>query len=201
MKKIDMLIKAISNFIFVENAPQKSDVIFLPGSDHASLPEKAAELYREGYAPLLLPSGRYYINHGKFAGVRDKPGAYTGAYETECDFFTDVLLQNGVPWDAILQEDEATYTKENAVFSRKITDGLGLKIKRAIICCKPFHARRCLMYYQLSYPKTKLLIVPAPSFDVDKTNWHTTPFGIDRVMGELTRCGGQFAAEFKACYK
>lgn len=44
------IITDISNYIFVSDAPEKSDVIFLPGGSHPEQPEYAAELYRKGYA-------------------------------------------------------------------------------------------------------------------------------------------------------
>ena len=37
-----------------------------------------------------------------------------------------------VPQSAILREDQATYTYENAIYSRKVTDSLGMEIQRAI---------------------------------------------------------------------
>ena len=48
--------------------------------------KKAASLYREGYAPYILPSGRYSITLGKFAGVQSKKKIYGGDYETEWEF-------------------------------------------------------------------------------------------------------------------
>ena len=56
----------------------------------------------------------------------------------------DVLMQNGVPEEAILKEDQATYTYENAIYSRQVTDREYLDIKKAILCCKSCHARRVL---------------------------------------------------------
>lgn len=32
---------------------------------------------------------------------------------------------------------------------------------------------------------------------VTKDNWYTTEEGIDRVLGELTRCGNQFVTDVK----
>ena len=39
---------AITEFIFIEDRPQKSDIIFIPGSDYGCLAAHAAALYREG---------------------------------------------------------------------------------------------------------------------------------------------------------
>ena len=46
------IIDAITNFIFVDDSPQKVDIIFLPGSSDPAAPERAAALYEEGYTAL-----------------------------------------------------------------------------------------------------------------------------------------------------
>ena len=51
-------IEDITRFIFLEDAPQRADILFIPGNSHAEPSEWAAKLYHDGYAPLLLPSGR-----------------------------------------------------------------------------------------------------------------------------------------------
>ena len=148
----------------------------------------------EKYAPFILPAGCYGINAGKFFGAKNKKDIYNKDYETECEFYTDVLIQNGVPESAVLCEDKSTFTQENAMFSRKITDEHNLEIKSAIICCKPFHARRCLMYYQLEFPEAEIKIVPAKN-SINRDTWFLSKEGIELVLGELARCGNQFLQE------
>ena len=65
-----------------------------------------------------MPAGRYSVKIGKFAGVLDKPEIYSGDYATECEFYTDVLLKNGVPASAVICEDRSMHTRDNAFFSR-----------------------------------------------------------------------------------
>ena len=87
----------------------------------------------------------------------------------------------------------------NAVNSRILTDKMGLEIKKAIICCKAFHARRCLMYYQFTFPDTEFVVVPAKDTHkglVQKENWYTSQAGVEKVLGELNRIGTQFVPEF-----
>ena len=192
------IIADITNFIFVNHPPQPADIIFLPGSSDPALPEHAATLYHAGAAPRLLPSGGVNIKTGKFNGVKHKRDIYDGDYPTECDFYTDVLCKRGVPESAIVREDQSGFTKENARLSRKATDELGLTINRAIIVCKNFHARRCLMYYQLAYPQAELMVAPVEVYGITRENWHTQPTGVERVMGELARCGNQFVEDFTA---
>ena len=59
----------ITNYIFLEDAPAPADVIFIPGCDRPEHAEEAARLYREGFAPLLIPSGRFAKAVGHFEGV------------------------------------------------------------------------------------------------------------------------------------
>ena len=60
-------LKQIEDFIYIEDKPEKADVIFVPGNGYPQMAEKAAQLYRCGMAPKLLPSGRYSSTAGKFA--------------------------------------------------------------------------------------------------------------------------------------
>ena len=182
----------ITRFIFLQDAPQRADILFIPGNGHAEPSELAADLYRAGLAPYVLPSGRYAIGKGEFAGQVSGTRAYPGCFETEWAFMREVLLQNGVPDTAILREDEATYTYQNASYSRRRTDAERLSERRGLICCMPVHARRAKMYYQTLYPEAELLLCPAPGATVTHENWMHEPEGIDAVLGEMERCGAQF---------
>lgn len=191
-------IKDISNFIFVSDPPEQADIIFIPGGSYPELSERAAQLYRQGFAPLILPSGRYSVKHGAFLGSRTKRELYPGPYRTEYEFMEDILKKSGVPETAIWKEDRSQYTQQNAFFSRAVTDRNGLEIKKAIIVCKAFHARRCLTYWQLAYPKTDFSVCPVSTDGITKENWYKTEKGLERVLGELARCGNQMTEELRA---
>jgi uncharacterized SAM-binding protein YcdF (DUF218 family) len=166
-------------------------VIFVPGNGYPQMAAHAAELWKEGFAPYVLPSGRYSTVLGHFAGVQDLAEQYGGNYETEWEFLRTVLQKNGVPEKAILREDQATYTYENALRSREVTDAAGIEVKKAILCCRNLHARRCILYYQLVYPETEFFVCPS-DIEFTRENWHTKGEWIDQVLGEMERCGGQF---------
>ena len=186
-------LKKTEEFIFVENRPEKADIIFVPGNGYPQMAEKAAELYREGYAPVVLPSGKYSITTGRFSGVLSEKEKYHGSYETEWEFLRDVLVKNGVKPEDILREDRATYTYENALFSREVTEKAGLSVKKAILCCKSHHARRVLMYFQYVYPETEFLVCPSFPDGITRSNWNHTELGVDAVTGEVTRIIRQFS--------
>lgn len=176
-------IQDITDFIFVEEQPQKADVIFVPGGDQGSLAVTAARLYQEGYAPLILPSGRFSKPVGKCL----IPG-----YETEWQFMRDILVKEGIPESAILEEQQATYTYENAIYSRKVTDALGINVKRAILCPQACHARRALLYYEICFPETEILVCSTVTREISRDNWFLDDAKIDVVLGELEKCGSQF---------
>ena len=189
----EKFINEISEFIFAENQPEKSDIIFVPGNGYSQMAEKAAELHKEKYAPYVLPSGKFSISVGKFGGVLTGKDRYNRDYKTEWEFLKDVLIQNGVPVEAILKEDQATFTWENAKFSRKVTDQAGIYISKAIICCKNYHARRAVMYYQRAYPDTEFQVCPCFVDGITKDNWMETELGIKEVMAEIDRIITQFS--------
>ncbi|MDR0861454.1 MAG: YdcF family protein [Oscillospiraceae bacterium] len=189
------LIAAITDFIFARDELVRSDIIFMPGDSNPAVPEAAADLYARGLAPLVMPCGRFSVKHGRFLGVRERADIYDGDYFTECDFYSDVLRKRGVPDAAILREDGSGMTKENGTFARRVADGLGLTVSRAIVCCKSFHARRSQMVYALAFPDAEILVHPVDVYGVTRDNWHTTAYGVERVMGELARCGNQFTPE------
>ncbi|HIX28790.1 MAG TPA: YdcF family protein [Candidatus Blautia stercoravium] len=185
-------LKQITEFIFVENEPEKSDIIFIPGSGFPQLAEEASRLYHKGLATYIVPSGRYSVTQGHFGGVQEKKELYPGNYRTEWEFLSHVLTKNGVPEAAVLKEEKAMYTYENAIYSREVTDKAHLDIRQAILCCKPYHARRSLLYYQFLYPDTRFLVCPVKESTIRKDNWYLTEQGTKVVLGEIERIGVQF---------
>lgn len=181
---MDRYYDAITDFIFVQDDPAASDVIFVPGGDYPDAAEGAAGLYRKGFSPFICVSGRY----SKSAGQFEKDARF----ETECDYLKDVLLHRGVPESAIIPEREATFTWENAIFSRRALERRGIACRRAILSCQNWHARRCLMYYRQQFPETEFRVCPVSTRGITRENWTKDPDKIDVVLGEVERCGAQF---------
>lgn len=173
-----------TDFIFLEDQPEPADIIFIPGSDQGALALRAAALWKEGYAPVVLPSGKYGKLTGHFTGE--------GGYETEWEYFHHILRENGVPEEAIWREDQATFTYENALCSRRVTDRAGLSVKKAILCCQAYHARRAKLYYQVCFPEAEILVCPSVTKGVSRDNWFLEEASIRLVLNEMKHCGTQF---------
>ena len=176
-------LEEMTNFIFLEDKPQKADVIFVPGSEEGDLAKTAAKLYLEGYAPLIVPSGKY----AKWTGH-----SIVGKFKTESDYFAYLMMEEGVPEKAIIKEREATYTYQNAINTRKLLDERGIDVERAILCPQAYHARRSKLYYQVLFPDTEILVVPTVTKGVTKDNWFKSRETAELVLGEIERCGSQF---------
>lgn len=182
----------IGEFIFVNDEPQPADAILIPGGSIAEPGEHAARLFTQQLAPLVVPSGKFSFKVKAFPGPRTKSHLYPGPYERESAFLRDVLEKNGVPPDAILEEPEAAFTMDNAWKSRGLLDEKGVHVQSAILVCKPFHARRVLMSYELAFPETRFLVCPFPDHALNRETWLDSEEGRRRVLGELKRCGEHY---------
>lgn len=227
----------LTEFIFVENKPEPADIIFVPGGPYPDSARHAARLYKEGYAPYVMPSGKHSILKDRLelpeelweeletrAEANMEKSSQTNTLEidaekgsqantleideeksdqksiqmlrerivTESDYLCEVMRQAGVPERALISEDQATYTYENAIYSRKKLDAMGISIKKAILCCQAFHARRSLLYYQEQFPDTEFRVCPVVTRGISRDTWHQSELGIETVLGEVERCGGQF---------
>lgn len=70
--ELELFQKSITEFIFVNQQPETADIIFVPGNGYPQMAERAAQLWKEKMAPCILPSGRYSVALGHFAGVMEK---------------------------------------------------------------------------------------------------------------------------------
>lgn len=129
--------------MFFETNIDHSDVILIPGGSHPQLAERAAKLYHQGIARLILPSG----------------GATSHVETTEWEYLRDVLISLGVPQKAIMKEDKATNTFENSRFSWEALQQLRLQPKKVVLVCKNYHARRALLTYQIDFPAETIFYV------------------------------------------
>ncbi len=170
----------ISDFIFYSRPTDLADVILVPGGSHKKLMEKAVELYKNGVSRYILPSGGSNKNLVN--------------YNTEFDFLKEIATELDVPDSAILREDKATNTFENAAFSYRVLQENEIVCSRALIVCKAFHARRALLTYQYVFPKTIDFYV-CPIDDrrgITKESWQSNQDFVDVVMDEVVKIGAYF---------
>ena len=170
----------ITKFIFIEDKPFKADVILIPGGSRPELIEKAVALFKDGYAPYILPSG----------GVNEK----LVNWKTEFEYLKNIAISLDVPQNAILKENQARHTFDNAKLSWKVLENNDVKVNKVILVCKAHHARRALLSYQTVFPfDIKFAVCPiVDERDISKENWFLEKEKIDLVMKEVEKIGQYF---------
>jgi uncharacterized SAM-binding protein YcdF (DUF218 family) len=143
----------ITDFIFVSDHPTKADIILIPGGMRRELMERAIELYEQGFAPYLLPSC------GVGPKLQKSIAEGNTEWKSELEFMQTTALERGIPTEAILKEDKALNTFDNANLSWRVIQEHGIKTKKAILVCKAHHARRALLTYATAFPTTVEFVV------------------------------------------
>ena len=175
------LVSLVTRYLFIENAPEKADVILVPGCPFPEPMERAARLYHDGFSKLLLPSGNCWIFH-KRGGER----------LTECEMMARAAALPAFPILRFCLKSKARHTLDNARLSLIALDNAGVTVKTAIICCQSFHARRCLKAYGKHFNGVKLIVCPVPTRGFNAASWHKSPVGVFKVCTELLKCSGLF---------
>ena len=171
-----LLAQQLWNYHHMNHEPAKSDCILALGSHDLRVADRAAELYLEGWAPLVIMSG------GLGNLTQDM---WT---ESEADQFAAIAIQRGVPADAILIENKSTNTGENILFTQRLLNQRGLDPQNFIVVQKPYMERRSYATFKKHWPDKNLLVTsPQISFD----NYATDDIPLDRVInimiGDLQR--------------
>ena len=179
----------ITDFVFVENKITNADIILVPGSIRPQLIEKAIELYKQGFAPYILPSGGIGPKLAKEIswGISNRG--------SEWEYLQHTAIASGIPEKAILKEDKALNTFENASLSRQVIEQKDILVKKAILVCKAHHARRALLTYQSAF-SSEIEYIICPVIDnrnIKKDNWFLDQEKINLVMSEVGKIGKYFA--------
>ena len=130
--------------------PIHADLILAAGSHDLRVPEHAADLFLQGYAPLIVCSGGFgKITDGLFS-------------EPEGVLFARRCRDLGVPDEKILIEQEAHNTGENFSFSKKLLADRNICVKTGLIVCKPYMSARTLATAQKQWCEVNWRVCAPP---------------------------------------
>ena len=170
------LAKRLWDYHHMDHALEKADCILVLGSHDTRVAKRAAELYLEGWAPMIIFSGGL----GNF--TKDM---WT---ETEADLFAGIAKKMGVPEENILIENKSTNTGENIRFTQQLLARKNFDMKTFIVVQKPYMERRSYATFKKHWPH-KELIVTSPQISFD--GYPTEEIPMDRVInimvGDLQR--------------
>ncbi len=146
--------RTVWDYHLVHHALRKSDCIVALGSHDTRVAERAAEVFLEGWAPLLVCSGHL--------------GALTSGMwsRSEAEVFAEIAEARGVPRERLLLEDRSTNTGENVEFTRRLLSQKGLEPRTAIAVQKPYMERRTLATFAARWPELDVRVTsPQIAFD------------------------------------
>jgi uncharacterized SAM-binding protein YcdF (DUF218 family) len=163
----DSVLTTVGNFLIVNEAPQKADVIIVLNGASDRVPY-AATLYKAGYAEKVLLSG-------------------------DNRYMTQQALSLGIPESALLLEDQSETTFENGQYSLKIVQNQGYK--SAIVVTDWYHTRRASIIFAHFFKGIHLTICPVPYNPTITQNWWENSNIKESVISEYLKLGWYYIVE------
>lgn len=154
----------------VDDSLQNSDAILLLGDDnfYADRATRAAELFRQGLAPVVVASGRRLRPDFGLAGV-----------------MTHDLIERGVPKDRIIpfpQDADSTIDEAEALAPFVVKK----KWRKIIVVTSSYHSRRARYIFRRIFPASaEILIASAHDGDFEPSDWYDKPRSLKRFVWEV----------------
>ncbi|HEX6716616.1 MAG TPA: YdcF family protein [Pyrinomonadaceae bacterium] len=147
------LAETIWDYHLIKHQVAKADAILVLCSHDERIAERGAQLFLEGWAPLII-----------FAGGR---GAITQTLwnEPEAERFARIAVSLNVPRESILVESESTNTGENIAFTKRLLAERGLDPHTFLVVQKPYMERRAYATFRKLWPEKEVIVTsPQVSF-------------------------------------
>ena len=153
-ERLRKLAERVWRYHHMDHELQKSDAILVLCSHDTTVAERGAQLFLDGWAPLLMFTG----------GL----GSITKHLwsDPEADRFARIAIAMGVPEDRILIENRSTNTGENVAFTRELLRSRGLDPSSFILVQKPYMERRTFATFRKVWPD-KSVRVTSPQISMD----------------------------------
>lgn len=147
------LAEKIWNYHLLKHQIARADAIMVLCSHDERVAERGAQLFLDGWAPLIIFSGGQ--------------GAITKTLwnEPEADRFARIATSMSVPRESILVENASTNTGENVQLTKKLLAERGLDPQKFILVQKPYMERRTYATFRRYWPEKEVIVTsPQVSF-------------------------------------
>ena len=179
-KRIRALAQKIWDYHQLNHELSKAGAILVLCSYDKAVAERGAQLWLDGWAPLLIFSG----------GL----GSITSRLwrEPEADQFAQIAVGMGVPTDSILTENRSTNTGENILFTKRLLAERHIDVGKFLLVQKPYMERRSYATFRKLWPEKELVVTsPKVSFDEYLTKYSNDALSaadvISIMVGDLQR--------------
>ena len=170
--QIQALAETIWNYHLMKHQLAKADAILVLCSHDDRVAERGAQLFLEGWAPLIIFSGGQ--------------GEITKRLwnEPEAERFARIAISLNVPRECILVESSSTNTGENIRFTRKLLAQQGLDPQKFIVVQKPYMERRAYATFRNYWPEKEVIVTsPQVTFKDYVAEYSNSSLSADDVVG------------------
>ena len=170
--EIRALAETLWNYHLLKHQVAKADAILVLCSHDERVAERGAQLFLEGWAPLIIFSGGQ--------------GEITRRLwsEPEAERFARIAMSLNVPRECIVVETKSTNTGENVQFTRRLLAEKGLDPQKFIVVQKPYMERRAYATFLRYWPDKEVIVTsPQVSFDEYVAEYTNSSLSVDDVVG------------------
>ncbi len=170
--QIRALAETLWNYHLMKHQVAKADAILVLCSHDERVAERGAQLFLEGWAPLIIFSGgRGEITRRLWS-------------EPEAERFARIAMSLKVPRECIVVETKSTNTGENVQFTRKLLAEKGLDPQKFIVVQKPYMERRAFATFLRYWPEKDVIVTsPQVSFEEYVAKYTNSSLSADDVVG------------------
>ncbi len=171
------ILRTIGNILIYEDHPVKVDAAFILSGASYERGIKAVKLYKEGFIPVLIPTGGIISGTLKAAGIE----------MTDAELTQKVLISEGVDSSAIhlLQAGSSTFEESEEILGYSIQRGYS----RIMIISSKFHTRRIKSVFTDKFEEANIAIVVVGSEPqtYDTNQWWLSEEGLLFVNNEYVK--------------
>ena len=167
------LLTAVAQFLIVQDPLDQADaIIILSGARRDERVRQAAELYRHGYASVVILSGGEELEGIPIPELQRAQA-----------------LKHGIPASALRFEKLSTSTAEQARYLRSILDAMDAR--RAIVVTSSFHTRRTRYLFRriFSGSPAEIRVYPVQQDVFSPVQWWTRNWDTEQVVLEYIKLG------------
>lgn len=174
MRDVDKYAKIVWDYMLLHQELEPADIIFVLGSNDIRVADRAAELYKEKLAPIIVCSG-----------ANGKASDFT---ETEAKIFSERIVSLGVSRKVIILEPKSANTGENILFTKKLLEENGKSVKKIIAVQKPYMERRTFATIKKQWPEVECIVTsPQLSYEEYFFGSKSKDRYINTMVGDLLR--------------
>lgn len=134
----DKLGNLLFNFVQVPGKNAKVDCIIVFGNYDVSVAKRAAQLYKEGVAPIIVITGGKSRLSPLDADVKD---------------LKKRVIRYGVPKDKIYSENKSVSTHTSIINTKRLLKKNGIKVESAMFVCLPPLEKRVYAMFRVKWPE------------------------------------------------